>query len=298
MKKHVNSIMITVILIATLITVLTTSCGNKKTSSRVREEYDDGSKLITINDYSCFHKLFNDIGVYISDANFQIASFPEEYYPETYGTQWKVDSENFLTDIGYYEKYAFSDNGYVAFYNYLKGDDSGEYCIYSVINNTMVKFASMTELCEYAKKNNITLGQWYYNFSPEETIDENGDWTIVTTDDKITAVRNKEEDIFAGKIDKFISGDHFIAFHIYIDDSMQSKLRAFENPVLPCSEDDQVIGYTFLFRLPIYCDRYVVINTNDDSYKFFDSKRDTEKYLKNNNMSEKWQKVKYTGNSF
>lgn len=75
---------------------------------------------------------------------------------------------------------------------------------------------------------------------------------------------------------------------------MQDKLRPFENPVLPHDENSEPIGYKgVLFKIPIYCDEYVVADTDDGSYEFFEKKKDAENYLKNKNISPDWQKVTY-----
>lgn len=270
--------------------LLMTLSGCHMNNSRIEKQFEDGSKLIRINNYSCFHKLYDDLGIYTADAINQIAIFPEKYFPETFDTKWTVEPENIISKRGFYVKYAYSDDGFIAYYDYDKKSYTGEYCIFSVDEKEELRFNSITELYKYTSSENIELEEWYYSLDfalcQEKQFLQIQDWSVVTVEEFAT-VRNGYEDMFSGKIDKYIAENDCLAFHIDINGSMESNLRAFGNPILKC-EEENIIGYTFLFKIPIYYDHYIVVNCKDDSYEIFETKKDAENFLSSKGIDTNW----------
>jgi len=277
-------------IILLLLIILIALSGCNMSGSRIEKQFEDGSEFIRINEYSAFHKLFADVGIYMCDANDYIAIFPEKVFPETFDTIWTVESENKISKRGFYVKYTYSDDGFIAYYDYDKNSCTGEYCVFSVEEKEELRYNSITELYNYTSSENIELGEWYYSYSfdlcQEKQFLQIQDWSVVTVE-KFATVRNGYEDMFSGKIDKYIAENNYLAFHININDSMESDLRAFGNPILRC-EEDNIIGYTFLFKLPIYYDHYIVVNCNDDSYEIFETKKDAENFLSSKGIDTNW----------
>ena len=262
-------------------------------NSRIEKQFEDGSEFIRINEFSAFHKLFGDIGIYGRADSDYIAEFPEKDFPETFDIIWTVEPENIISNRGFYLKYAYSDDGFIAYYDYDKAGHSGEYCIFSVAEKEEQRFDSIIELYNYTSSENIEFGKWYYSYSfdlcQEKQFLQIQDWSVVTVEDFAT-VRNGYEDMFSGKIDKYIAQNDYLAFHIDINGSMESSLRAFGNPILKC-EEENIIDYTFLFRIPIYYDHYIVVNCKDDSYDIFENKNDAENFLSSKNIDAKWENI-------
>lgn len=276
--KYSIKIFILLILIFTL-----SSCSLGNFSNK---QLEDGSELIHPDYYSCFHRLFDDYGIHSMEACDSVVYFSEENR-ENIGDSYN-DKFTSFTPVGLYLKYAYSDKGYIAYFDFDKATDTGEYFLYDVHKNDIKSFSSITEMYEYLSQKNIQLGKWRYREGNvlEEELFCVGKWSVVTVE-KITTVRNKYEDMFSGKIDKYIAENDYLAFHIDINGSMESPLRAFGNPILKC-EEENIIGYTFLFKIPIYYDHYIVVNCNDDSYEIFECKKDAEKYLSSKNIETEW----------
>ena len=250
---------------------------------------EDGSELIYPDYYSCFHRLFDDYGIHSMESCDAVVYFSEENR-KNIGSSYN-DKFTSFTPVGLYLKYAFSDKGYIAYFDFDKTTDIGEYFFYDIYKNELKSFSSITEMYEYLSLEKIQLGNWRYregNLTEEEKF-HIGKWSVVTVGNLAT-VRNGYEDVFSGKIDKYIVENDYLAFHININGSMDSYLRAFENPILKC-EEENIIGYTFLFNIPIYYNHYIVVNCNDDSYEIFETKKDVEKYLSSKNIDTKWKSL-------
>ena len=289
------------ILMAFVILISFTSCGNKNNDAEILCEFNDSSKIITQKDFGAdFHLLYDHIGIYttaksVTTCIMRIDSSIDFNSEDTYdgNLMLKIDNSERLTDKGLFAKYAFSDKGYIAYCNYERTKDNETvYCIYSVSADKVYEFENMTALYQYAQEQNFTLGAWYYLYSSatEQTVCENNGWLLITVPNQISSVRNGYEDMFAGEIDKYISENQFLAFHIKINNIHSYKLRAFENPILTDIVPTDENTPKKLFPPPDF-EGYIIVDTSADSYEIFDSKKDAENYLKENNISAKWEKV-------
>ena len=118
--------------------ILIAFSGCNMSGSRIERQFKDGSKFIRINEYSAFHKLFGDIGIYMCDDNDCIAEFPEKDFSEAFDAIWTVEPENIISKRGFYVKYAYSDDGFIAYYDYDKSCYMGKYYIFSVAEKVSV----------------------------------------------------------------------------------------------------------------------------------------------------------------
>lgn len=268
----------------TLFIIMLSSCSFGDFSNK---QLEDGSEVIHPDQNSYFHRLFDDYGVHVIESSDSIVCFPEKNRQEF------VDgyNDNFtsLTPVGLYLKYAYSDKGYIAYFDFDKSTDTGKYFLYDVYGDNLKDFSSITEMYEYLTRENIQLGKWRYREKGEweEELIRADNWSVVTVGN-FAVIRNGYEDMFSGKIDKFIAENDYLAFHIDINGSMESFLRAFGNPILKC-EEENIIDYTFLFDIPIYYDHYIVVDCKGNSYEIFEDKKEAENYLSSKNIDAKWE---------
>ncbi len=290
---------------------LFSNCGMSEDKVKDLITTDDGFDIVYATDYQTVYLLFDDVGILFeglrSSDQWIVTYSPAEGQSEdaqSYKSKEEMyanyEIEKKTSTKGNYTKCAFSPDGYVAYASNDKSSETAqngynhiEYFIYSTEDESLSQFETMQELTEYAQANNIDLGTWrYFNkrFSVEKQIETNADWSVYTTDFDISFVRHQANDMFSGEIDKILSAGDYLAFHIKMVGDLNS-VYGLENPYLPTG-DREPIYYTWT-RTVVYYDNYIVVNTDDDNFEFFDEREEAESYLDSKDVQVTWSKVKY-----
>ncbi len=285
--------------------------------SRIVKEYSDGTKLYRNNEYEYFHSLYGNVGIHtfngVRDGHSFIGTFDVDAYPEDWEEYQKYISTHEESSVNqqfdytrnhsgiYFDRYAYSEKGYIATADYSQREDKIIYSIYDVNKKEDMLFNSMADLMDYAEKNELNLSGWFWNDDVEQTLLKKGEWSLVTCDDSyfdhLSSVRLGYIDMFTGQIDKYASCGKYIAFHMYIhgsglgDEGVAERNAAVELDM----SDDGIIERKF-FLVPVFFDSYIVLNTESGNFEQFESKKDAEKYLKNFGEKPDWQKTEYTLN--
>lgn len=265
-------------------------------------EFSDGSVLKREGGPTYTHTLFGEYAIVYGDNSFESR------------LTYLGEDKNISTEWGKFFKYAFSDDGYIAF-RFLDRDDTydaeniedettlyifnadeitdDKNILYDCNTDTMLEFDSMNKLCDYCTKNNIQLGLWYYptgySSNPEEIyIDLNGWQLTLNKTEYYETVYQDSTLLFAGTIDKYFVTDRYLSFRFIHLEGYDYEIE--ENPIIEYNPQN-VIGKKFL--LDIYTEAFVFIDTQTDEYIIFNSKKEVNEYAESLNIKPDWQKIKY-----
>ena len=266
-------------------------------------EFSDGSVLKREGGPTYTHTLFGEYAIKYGDNSFETR------------LTYLGEDKNLTTEWGKFFKYAFSDDGYIAF-RFLDRDDTydaehiedettlyifknheiitDKNFLYNCNTDTMLNFESMNALCDYCTKNNIQLGLWYYptgySSIPEEVfIDLNGWKLTLNKTEYYETVYMDSTLLFAGSIDKYFVTDRYLSFRFRHLDGYDYEIE--ENPVIEYNPQN-IIGKKFFHD--IYTEAFVFIDTQTDEYIIFNSKKEVTEYAESLNLKPDWQKIKYT----
>lgn len=270
--------------------------------------FPDGSELTIAGDgfsCACTHRLFGDLAIVSGTEEDDRIQTVDETAAQYDGTQenQKDDSAASSFAAGDFLRYAFSPAGYIVYETLSQPDEADlpeaaahTYCVYAEGKGAAPTFASYAEAQAYLKTQGIEVGAWYYplflDTGTEYLAASAGDWRLFALPKGLSLVRRGNEELFAGKIDRYACTAQALAFHIRIDGDISGRLEGFENPVLPHSSADGVVKRTFFLGTEVYTDRYVVC-TADGDFRLFDTKKEAAAAMALTGETVRWKKVKY-----
>ena len=265
-------------------------------------EFPDGSILERTGGPTYTHTLFGEYAIVYGDNSFESR------------LTYLGEDKNMTTNWGKFFKYAFSDDGYIAF-RFLDRDQTydGEHIedettlyifnhdeiiidkniLYNCNTDSALDFESMKELCDYCTENNIQLGSWYYptgySSNPEEIYIDLNSWKLtLNKTEYYETVYLDSTLLFAGTIDKYFVTDRYLSFRFRHIQGYDYAIE--ENPIIEYNPQN-ITGKKFL--LDIYTEAFVFIDTQTDEYMIFDSQKEVNEYAESLNIKPDWQKIKY-----
>lgn len=290
-----------------IICIILASCNAGDSDNKVIQ-FDDGSKIIKKGGITYYHYLFDDYVMSFGDRYFsgQIILNPLKNY--------SADTKVLPTKMGYYIRYAFDPNGYIAYYRIVETNNSDDIIgqrvygektvsiseenaiLYICDKNVELYFNTSAELLDYCSQNDINLGQWYYGNCmenpKEEILTTCNAWQIIKRPWKCYIVRCNRNDMFTGDIDRYCAAKDYLIFHIQIIEN--NNYRGNENPIIDYSSDvilKRKFKWQKLSFVNIYVDNYVIIDTKNDTHKIYSTKKEVEEDATKKGIVLNWIKI-------
>lgn len=304
MKSNVINI---ILLYIVFICILFSSCS-AKANNNIVIQFDDGSKILGQGGITYYHCLFDDY----------VISFSDKYFSGQLKLNTKklsTEVKELSTKVGYYIRYAFDPNGYIAYYRLVESEKPNDNVLcqrqygetianiteenailYICKEDTELYFNTTADLFTYCEEKNIELGQWYYGNNignpTEEIIASCNNWQIVKRPWDSYIIRYEKNDMFTGDIDKYSINENYLTFHIQIVEN--KNYRGDENPIISYSTDvisGQKFKGLYLGFSDIYVDNYIIIDINTNEYKIYESKEAVKKAAVEFGFDLNWTKI-------
>lgn len=303
-----NIKLIAVSLVSIILIFCCSACGSSSQQKSRTQELDDGSVIVRENNGPIYyHRLFDYYTLHFGDGYFfHVLEKMDRDAPFTV-TALSVKQ-------GYYVKYSFDPDGYIAYYRILQAESATEsnaytkkiggternilaeqIVLYVCNEDREIIFDSADSLYAYCEENNIHLGSVYYSkgygSQKEELIFEHNMWSVYKTPWDYYNVKYNNKDIFMGSIDSYsITGDYLI-IHLELPDNIDY-LKGLNNDIQ--FSEDTVIKYErhgLLKKIGIYADNYIVIDTKTDKYNIFTSENEAVNSVSAETSKIEWTKI-------
>ena len=244
--------------------------------------YDDGTVVHMKNGPLYDHILFDNYSVsFEGEARSEIRKIAD------------IETYNEYYDYGEINKFTFDKNGYIAYH--IADDNTNEYRLFTVKDKSIKTFATMKDLYDYCKANNINLGLWYHGLHLEQLHFDKKGWTLTVNSIDVSFIRHNGEELFSGQIDKYFYTNRYLFFQFQHFDI--SRYNEEPNPVIPVDESvvirKRINRRFFPFREAVYAEKYVCIDTETDKYVLFDDEDAIEEYARSLGTKPEWKKIKF-----
>lgn len=266
------------------------SCGQDENTKKQTTEFDDGSFIVQQNGPVYYHRLFDDYVLRSGDGFF-------------YQELIKKDKDVPFTETslgapqGYYVKYFFDPEGYIAYYRIIQAQDTeadGGYSkniggekrtvlsenavLFDCEKNTETLFAAMNELYDYCESNNINIGAEYYAAGsgsvPASWAAESEGWKIEKTPWDYCTVKNGRYDVFSGEIDFCGVKENYLFFRLQITDDVDLIKGVNEGIEYDFDSPVDTKRKSLIDECNVYADKYILINTASDEISIFNSEEE------------------------
>lgn len=244
--------------------------------------YDDGTVVHMKSGPLYDHILFDNYSVsFEGEAQSEIRKIAD------------IETYNEYYDCGEINKFTFDKTGYIAYH--IADDNTNEYRLFTVKDKSIKTFATMKDLYDYCKANNINLGLWYHGLHLEQLLFDKKGWTLTVNSIDVSFIRHNGEELFSGQIDKYFYTNRYLFFRFQHFDP--SRYDENPNPVIPLDESVVIgkkINWSFIpFPDEVHAEKYVCIDTETDKYVLFDDKESIEEYARSLGTKPEWKKIKF-----
>ena len=205
--------------------------GIKKLDSTPKDyTFNDGTEVQDLAGPFYFHRLYGDYGIYDGDGY-------------RGGRLWCESKHKAFSEVGYHAMYAFSQNGYIAFWrldtepfepkkgyltkttrDYILNEEyftAMESVLFDCSTEEETRFDSMNDLADYCVAKGIRLGKWYYPGGDhpvqEDEVVVNGKVTLGNGWFHCSFIRSEGRVLACGKVDKYFVVDDALLVHVFTD---------------------------------------------------------------------------------